>query len=123
MPEGSPSGSVVGNPSAKAGDLSLIPGQGRPRVPREPKPARHTYWPCALEPGSCNNRSPRTLEPALHNESHCNEKPRTTARQQTVLATKEKPSSNEDPGQPERNTTVKKEIKMVNFPSCTFYHN
>ena len=122
MPEGFPSGSVVGNPSANAEDLSLIPGQGRHHVPREPKPVRHTYWPCALEPGSHNNRSPRTLKPALQKKNHCNEKPCTTARQQTVFATREKPSSNEDPGQPKRNKIVKK-IKMVNFPSCTFYHN
>ena len=82
---GFPSGSVVKNLPASAGDVGSIPGSGRSHMPQsnlvqepqllslcaraqEPQPMR----PCAI-----NFRSPHTLEPVLHKERrHSNEKPK-----------------------------------------------
>ena len=82
MWRGFPSGAVVENPPANAGDTGSIPGPGRSHMPRS-NLVCHNYWACALEPVSHNYWArvlqllkPARLEPVLHNErSHCNEKP------------------------------------------------
>ena len=57
-----PGGPGIKNPSAKAGDMSLIPGK-IPQVVGQLSPCATTTEPLHLEPNFCNKRS------------HCNEKP------------------------------------------------
>ena len=47
---GFPGGSVVKNPPANVGDISLIPGPGRSICYGATKPMHHNYLACALEP-------------------------------------------------------------------------
>ena len=55
-PRGFPSGSGVKNPSANAGDTGLIPGPGRPHMPR--KPVQVNLCTTTIEP------VPATTEPS-----------------------------------------------------------
>ena len=61
--KGFPSGSVVKNLPANAGDMRSIPSLRRPHMPQRNKPVCQNYWPCVLEPVLCNKRR------------HCVEKP------------------------------------------------
>ena len=53
---GFPGGSVVKNPPANVGDMSLIPGPGRPTCCGATKPMHHNYLACALEPGTATTK-------------------------------------------------------------------
>ena len=62
-PRGFPSGSGVKNPSANAGDTGLIPGPGRPHMPRKPVQVNLCTTtiepvPATTEPSHLNYRSP-----------------------------------------------------------------
>ena len=89
---GFPAGSVVKNPAANAGDVSLIPD------PRRSQMLQSNYWACALEPESLNPWA-HLLKPVI---------PRVQASQQEkppqweASAPKLESSllSNEDPVQP-----------------------
>ena len=65
--KGFPSGSVVKNLPANAGDMGSIPGLRRPHMSRSNKPACHDYWPCVLERVFCNKR-----RHCLEKATHCN---------------------------------------------------
>ena len=53
---GFPGGSVVKNPPANVGDMSLIPGPGRSICYGATKPMHHNYLACALEPGTTTTK-------------------------------------------------------------------
>ena len=66
--KGFPSGSVVKNLLANAGDMGSIPGPRRSHLPRSNKPACHNCWPhCVLEPVLRNKRRHCTERPTLRN--------------------------------------------------------
>ena len=75
VPEGFPSGSVVENPAAKAGDRGSIPDPGDPTCPGATTP-----WPSQLR-GLHWGREPQLLKPerpracALQKRGHGNDKP------------------------------------------------
>ena len=83
-----PGGPGVKNPSAKAGDMSLIPGK-IPQVVGQLSPCATTTEPLRLEPNFCNKRS------------HCNEKPMDHSQRKPT-------HSNEEPVQPKINNLKKK---------------
>ena len=83
-----PNGSVVKNPSTKAGDKNSIPDPEDPTCLGAIKPVRHNYWGCALEPWSHNYWGHRcsywrlhALEPLLHKISHSKESLLTAVRE------------------------------------------
>ena len=55
---GFPGGSVVKNPPAIVGDMSLIPDPGRSIRCGATKPMHHNYLASALEPGTATTEAP-----------------------------------------------------------------
>ena len=65
---GFPSGSVVRNLPANAGDMSSILDLGKPTCQRATKSMHHNSWACALGPASHNYWSPHSAyKPISHN--------------------------------------------------------
>jgi len=97
-----PSGPVVKNLPANAGDMGSIPGPGNSLMLQSDMPMCHNYW------------SPHTLQPRLCNKrSHHNEKPKTKSSPHTLQLGKDctqqwKPSTTK--------TNFHFPIKMLKIP-------
>ena len=113
----------MGSLRASAGDVSS------PLVREDPTclgdlSQRATLTDPALELGAATTEGQAPQSLCSTRKATATRSPCATAREQAVLAAaREKPKQREDPGQPKINKIIRKEIKMVNFPSCRFYHN
>ena len=88
----SPGGSVVKNPTAKAGDMGLIPDLGRSHMLRSNEAIMHHNWVPAPRAHALQQKLPQWETSALQLESD----PRS-------LEVERGPRSNKDPAQPKIN--------------------
>ena len=115
---GFPSGSVVRNLPACAGDTGLIPNPGGSHMPQATKPMSRNYQVCAPEPGSCNYWAhvPQLLKPraqALQQEKPPQWEARAAQESSPCSLQLEKsPCSNHDPAQPKINKYFKTKLDL-----------